>query len=232
MMALFEPELLPLVNVIDLTKQYNGAPVLEGVSFDLAEHSRTAILGPSGSGKTTLLRLLAGLELPEQGEIYMRGQVISQPGWARPPHQRGMGMVFQSPALWPHMNVAQNILFGLGNLSRSSARQRLEVVLAQCALLGLETRHPQHLSGGEARRVALARAIAPQPQILLLDEPLTNLDPDLKNTLLELLRTIASDISILVHVTHDRQEAEFLCERIWTICDRRLVADATGKGEQ
>jgi iron(III) transport system ATP-binding protein len=230
MMVLCVPEILPLINVIDLTKQYNGAPILEGVSFDLAEHSRTAILGPSGSGKTTLLRLLAGLELPEHGKIYMRGQVISQPGWARPPHQRSMGMVFQSPALWPHMTVAQNILFGLGDLSRSAACQRLEAVLAQCALLGLETRYPQHLSGGEARRVALARAIAPQPQILLLDEPLTNLDSDLRKTLLELLRTIASEVSILVHVTHDHREAEFLCERIWTIRDRQLVTGTTGKG--
>ena len=230
-MTSFDPELQPLVKVIDLSKHYNGISVLEGVNFDLTENSRIAISGPSGSGKTTVLRLLAGLELPDHGKIVMRGQVISKPGWSLPPHQRGMGMVFQNPALWPHMTVAQNILFGLGDLSRSEAHQRLEIVLNECALSGLEERFPQHLSAGESRRVALARAIAPKPRILLLDEPLVNLDLDLKTILLELIRTIISEVSILVYVTHDKEDAEFLCEEIWMIHEYQLVTGSIGRGE-
>ena len=197
-----------MIRVVELAKRFGGVPAVAGVSFHLAAQETLAILGPSGRGKTTLLRLIAGLEIPDAGEIYLDGQLASRPGWALEPHRRGIGFLFQTPTLWPHMTVAQNILFGLHRLPRLAARERLQELLRQMELANLAHRFPYQISGGEARRVSLARTLAPQPPILLMDEPLINLDPALKHRLLQLIQeTGRRQPATLLYVTHDRREA-------------------------
>lgn len=199
-----------MIEVKHVFKSLEGVPVLYDVSFELERGRILTVLGPSGSGKTTLLRIIAGLELPDQGEVWLAGGLVSRPGWGILPHLRGIGMAFQNPALWPHMTVAQNILFGLGNTTRQDRNSRLEELLASFSLQGLEKRYPYQLSGGEARRVSLARALAPKPPFLLLDEPLAHLDLQLKTTLLDLIKSIATQCLNLVYVTHDEAEARAL----------------------
>jgi len=221
-----------MISVRNLSKRYQGENALEEINFELAAGSRTAISGPSGSGKTTLLRLLAGLELPDQGEVHLDGILASRPGWTLAPHLRHIGMVFQSPALWPHMTLAENILFGIAGYAKSEAQIRLEELLASCALQGLENRYPDQISGGEARRAALARALAPHPDILLMDEPLTNLNPELKADLLALIHRATNEVVTLIYVTHERQEAEYLCQEIWALRRGKLYKNPAILEEQ
>lgn len=197
-----------MIEIQDLTKNYGLTPALVNASLKVQSGDTIVIQGPSGSGKTTLLRLIAGFELPDQGEIYIDGELVSQPGWGSPPYQRKIGMVFQRSALWPHMTVEQNLLFAMDGIARAERQTRLESLLANSNLTALAERYPEQLSGGEARRTALARALASNPRRLLLDEPLTNLDPRLKQQLLELIinQTLNQGITLL-YVTHDRQEA-------------------------
>jgi iron(III) transport system ATP-binding protein len=204
-----------MIAVASLSRWYDGVRALEDVSFEIASGAALAVVGPSGSGKTTLLRLIAGLELPDSGEVLLDGRAASRPGWALAPHRRGVGFVFQSPALWPHMTVAQNILFGLRGLPHAEARARLEALLDQTGLKGLERRYPHQISGGQARRVALARALAPRPRFLLLDEPLTNLDTRLKEEMLELILAAARHTAAtLLYVTHQMDEATRVARRV------------------
>jgi ABC-type Fe3+/spermidine/putrescine transport system ATPase subunit len=202
-----------MIHVKDLVKKFGEVIAVDNISFEVKEGDSLAIVGPSGSGKTTLLRLIAGLDLPDAGEIFINGTLMSQSGGAVPPHQRGIGFMFQTGALWPHMTVAQNILFGLHKLSGSAAAERLTELLEQTDLQGLEKRYPAELSGGQIRRVSLARTLAPKPKILLLDEPLTNVDPDLKLSLLHLVKeSIAKESSTLLFVTHDHAEGSEIAE--------------------
>jgi len=212
-----------MIEVKQLSKSFGQVRAVDEVTFDLPAGGSLVIVGPSGSGKTTLLRLIAGLEIPDRGEILINGALASQPGWAMAPHQRGIGFVFQTPCLWPHMTVAQNILFGLQNLPREVARRRLHELLEQTSLSGLEGRYPSQLSGGEARRVAVARTLAPRPRCLLMDEPLTNLDPDLRTKLLAVIKaSVEQQGSCLLYVTHDRDEAACISDRNLTLRDGRL----------
>ncbi len=197
-----------MISIRDLTKSFGEVKAVDHVSFEIQEGESLAIFGPSGSGKTTLLRLIAGLELPDEGEIYINGALMSRGGQAVPPHQRGIGFMFQTAALWPHMTIAENIFFGLHNLTKDAAFQRLDEILERVELQGLERRYPAQLSGGQSRRVALARTLAPKPKVLLMDEPLTNVDPDLKASLLRLVKETASvEGTTLLYVTHDNTEA-------------------------
>ena len=197
-----------MISVTNLGRRFAGVCALEGVSFQVADGASLAIVGPSGSGKTTLLRLIAGLEVPDEGEVWLDGQLASRSGWCLAPHRRGVGLVFQSSALWPHMTIAQNILFGLRGLPRQEAQGRLRELLVQTGLEGLERRYPHQLSGGQARRVALARTLAPAPKHLLLDEPLTNLDARLREDMLDLILAAATRSgATLLYVTHQREEA-------------------------
>ena len=212
-----------MIVVDQVTKSYGEVKAVDRVSFEIPATGSLIILGPSGSGKTTLLRLIAGLEIPDDGEIHINGALANKAGWALAPHERGLGFVFQTPALWPHMTVAQNILFGLYGIPKSEAHNRLYELLERTSLTGLERRYPHQISCGEARRVALARTLAPQPRCLLMDEPLTNVDLDLKEKLLAFIQeTVRQTKACLVYVTHDADEAEQISEHLLLLRGGRL----------
>ena len=223
---LHEKEYGPTMIVVNhVTKSYGKVRGLEEVSLELNTGETLVILGPSGSGKTTLLRLIAGLEMPDEGEIYIDDSLASRPGWTLVPHKRNIGFVFQVSALWPHMTVAQNILFGLDTLPKNTVRDRVVELLDRTGLTGLQERYPDELSGGEARRVAIARSLAPHPRYLLLDEPLINLDPELKQEMLSLIKetTLQTEAS-LIYVTHDVNEA-------WHVSSGRVLTLKSGRLE-
>ena len=212
-----------LLSIRGLSKFFGETRAVDAASFELAPGATLVIRGSSGGGKTTLLRLLAGLELPDAGEMYIHGALASRPGWVLSPYRRGMGFVFQTPALWPHLTVAGNILFGLTDLPRAERQLRLKKVLESVGLPGFEQRYPDQLSGGQARRVALARTLAPRPPCLLMDEPLVNLDEALKTEMLELIiALVARNGTALVYVTHDAAEAEQIGGRVLTMEQGRL----------
>ena len=219
-----------MIRVEQLTKTFGNHTAVDGVTRAVARQESLAVLGPSGSGKTTLLRLIAGLEKPDRGEIFIGDRVVSSPLKIVAPHKRGIGFVFQEPSLWPHLTVAQNILFGLQRLSQPEARKRLVEVLEQTNLTGFENRFPDEISGGEARRVAIARAVAPRPACLLMDEPLINLDPELKERMMGIIRDVIENSgATLIYVTHDRPEAVRISGRIIELRKGRIVGEVGGK---
>lgn len=208
-----EPGAHPLVQAVDR------------VSVALAAGSTTVIHGPSGSGKTTLLRLIAGLARPDDGEVWLNGELASAADWVMAPHHRGVGFVFQEAALWPHMTVAQNVGFGLLDQPRHEIATRVDTTLAAMGLAELGKRYPNQLSGGQARRVAMARTLVVNPGILLLDEPLTHLQPELKIELLDLIQAqVAERGMTLVYVTHNEGEAAQLGGRRMRMDAGRLEA--------
>ncbi|MFG0229597.1 ABC transporter ATP-binding protein [Achromobacter sp. 413638] len=205
------------IAVRGLRHAYNGHSVLDGVDLDVPAGTVLALLGPSGCGKSTLLKALAGLLRPQSGSIRIGGQTAFDGRRHDPPEARGLGMVFQDYALWPHMSVAQNVGFPL-EMRGVPRRERPGRVAEALALVGLEAlagRRPSELSGGQQQRVALARAIVARPRLLLFDEPLSNLDRDLRETLCAeigaLLRRLGATA---VYVTHDHQEAHALAHVI------------------
>ena len=183
------------------------------------------LLGPSGCGKTTLLRLVAGFEEPDAGEIYLIKRLVSRPGLVVPPEQRHVGMVFQDYALFPHMTVSQNIQFGLFRWPAAWRRTRLAEMLRLVGLEGLGERYPHELSGGQQQRVALARALAPAPQLLLLDEPFSNLDVHLRQQLRDEVQAILGQAGITtILVTHDQEEALSFAATLAVINQGQLVS--------
>ncbi len=209
-----------------LSVRYPGAsrPAVEGVSFGLARGDIGVLIGPSGCGKTTLLRAIAGLERASAGEIRISGQVVGGGGAHVPPEARRIGMVFQDYALFPHLDVGRNVGFGLDHLPRGERQVRVEEVLALVGLAGLARRMPHELSGGQQQRVALARALAPRPELLLLDEPFSNLDVDLRERLAHELRTILKAAgATALFVTHDQLEAFAIGDVIGVMHEGRLA---------
>ena len=197
-----------------IAKQFGNTRVLSDLNLTLGDGEIIALSGPSGCGKTTVLRLIAGLETPDQGEIYMDGRLVSRARWILPPHQRELGCVFQEPRLWPHLTVRGNIEFALAGWSRHERHERLEKVAQWTGLNALLERHPSGLSGGEARRVALARALAPRRRCVLMDEPMTNLDPSSTLELLDALRQAwREEHFALLYITHDPAEIQALDAR-------------------
>ncbi|WP_426617031.1 ABC transporter ATP-binding protein [Raoultella sp. R2A007] len=191
--------------------------VLHQIDLQIDAGSIVALLGPSGCGKSTLLRLLAGLTVPASGEIRFGDRLVAKRGWAMPPEQRDIGMVFQDYALWPHMTAAQNVAFPLRmrGVSRHDRQKRVAEALALVGLSGFAERKPSGLSGGQQQRVALARAIVAEPRVLLFDEPLSNLDSELRESLCVEMSRLLRQLGITaVYVTHDRREAELLADRI------------------
>ncbi len=210
----------------NIYKRYSAkAPwVVNDFSLDIAQGELLALLGESGSGKTTLLRILAGFEIPEKGEIVLNGQTLANDRTFVKPEKRAIGMVFQDYALFPHLTVAQNILYGLKQKKSAQSRQRLEEVLALVGLPNIGKRYPHQLSGGQQQRVALARALAPQPSVLMLDEPFSNLDEVLKDQIREDMRQIIKKSGITaILVTHDTKDALAMADRIAVMQGGRLL---------
>jgi len=210
-----------------LTKQFGEVVAVDALTLETHEGELLAVVGPSGCGKTTLLRLIAGLEVPDQGAIYLRGEMLfGEKGVFVPPHRRQVGMVFQNYALWPHMNVFENVAYPLRvrGLGRGKVRREVGKVLSLVRLEGLERRHPHQLSGGEQQRAALARALVMRPRLLLLDEPLSNLDAHLREEMRFEIKRIQRETGVtIVHVTHDQAEAMAIADRIAVMKRGRLV---------
>jgi iron(III) transport system ATP-binding protein len=198
------------VELRGLTKRYGDVAVVDDVSLTI-EHGRlVCLLGPSGCGKTTTLRLIAGFVEPSGGEILVGNQLVSSPARTVPPERRNMSMIFQSYALWPHMTVAENVSYGLElrKLDRAAIKQKLAAILATTHLSELAERYPGELSGGQQQRVALARALVVEPETLLLDEPLSNLDANLREEMRFEVRRLHDEYRYTtVYVTHDQSEA-------------------------
>ena len=216
------------LSISNVTKRFGAHHALNGVSLEVAAGEAVVILGPSGCGKTTLLRLIAGLEVPDSGEIWMSGVQVS--GARRSmvaPYKRGIGFVFQDLALWPHLTVQRNLSFVLESehTPRTTQVARVHEVLTLVRIEELSGRYPHELSGGEQQRVALARALVGQPRVLLLDEPLSSLDPELHATLRgELARLQRALCLTMVYVTHDREDATVLANRVVEMRAGRIVS--------
>jgi iron(III) transport system ATP-binding protein len=208
---------MSVLAVRGLSKRYPGAKqeAVRGVSLRVEKGEVLALVGESGSGKTTLLRMIAGLETPTAGEIEIDGRLVyGERTWV-PPERRGVGLVFQDYALFPHLTVARNVEYGLGRLGRGARRERARELLSRVGLEGLGERYPHELSGGQQQRVALARALAPEPAVVLLDEPFSNLDAALKARLRdEIGEVIRRSGATAVFVLHDSEDALALGDRI------------------
>src|SRR3954447_8840723 len=221
------------LEVTNLRKQFAiGRPAIDGVSFAVPAGEIVVLLGPSGCGKTTTLRCVAGLEHPTSGEISIAGNLVSSParGVMVPPRQRELGMVFQSYAVWPHMTVRQNVIYPLKHrkMARAEAKRKVDEVLELVGLSEYAERAVVALSGGQMQRVALARSIVYRPQLLLLDEPLSNLDAKLRLRLRDDLRIILKQTGMTaLYVTHDQAEAVVLGDRIGVMRDGKLLQIGT-----
>ena len=210
-----------MIEVQDVTKHYNGFTALDGVSLHVAAGSLTALLGPSGSGKSTLLRVIAGLESPDGGSVL----IDDDDATTVPPRRRGVGFVFQHYAAFKHMTVRSNIAFGLKVRKRPKAeiRERVDELLALVHLEGWANRYPAQLSGGQRQRMALARALAVQPRVLLLDEPFGALDAQVREELRIWLRRLHDEVHVTtVFVTHDQEEAMDVAEQVAVINEGRI----------
>lgn len=208
-----------------LCKRLGTVAAVQDLSLDVEDHEFVAFLGPSGCGKTTTLRLLAGFLRPDAGTIAVDDRVISSPDAVVPPERRRMGMVFQQYAVWPHMDVFGNVAFGLtfGKLDKGEIRERVRDVLRLVGLEGMQRRSPAQLSGGQQQRVALARALVVEPDILLLDEPLSNLDAKMRERMRLELKDLQQRTGItFVYVTHDQTEALALADRVALMHDGRV----------
>ncbi|WP_227368057.1 ABC transporter ATP-binding protein [Halomonas sp. M20] len=205
----------PLLQVDELECRYGSTVVTSHVNFSLNRGDLCCLLGPSGCGKTTLLRAIAGFEPVAEGSITLEGMTLSDSTTLVAPEKRQVGMVFQDYALFPHLSILDNVAFGLRKLPRDQRRQRVEELLELVGLTRLAKRYPHALSGGQQQRVALARALAPQPRLLLLDEPFSNLDVELRRQLSQEVRNILKKLGIsAIMVTHDQQEAFALADQV------------------
>ena len=197
---------------------YGDTTVVKGVSFSLKRGEIGSLLGPSGCGKTTLLRAIAGFENPASGLVLINGSQVNRPNHAIPAEKREIGMVFQEHALFPHLTIADNIGFGLSRWSRGDRQQRINELLEMIGLKGYGQSHPHQLSGGQQQRVALGRALAPRPKLLLLDEPFSSLDVELRTSLAKELRDILKqEQTTALLVTHDQNEAFAMADQIGVI---------------
>ncbi|EDZ43287.1 MAG: ABC transporter ATP-binding protein [Planktotalea sp.] len=211
----------PFVVLDGIAKRWNGQLGVEGISLDIPEGSFTALLGPSGCGKSTTLRLLAGLELPDEGQIFIDGKDVTTSAAS----DRNLSMVFQSYALFPHLSVAENVVFGLKvrRVPKKERQEKLHRALEITGLLGYENRKPGELSGGQRQRVALARAIVAGQRLCLMDEPLSNLDAKLRNSVRKDIKKLQRDLGItVVYVTHDQTEAMSMADTVVLMKDGHI----------
>ena len=217
---------MPGVTITGLTKRYGDVGAVAGLDLAVGPGELVALLGPSGCGKTTTLRLVAGFLAPDAGEIRVGERVLSSPTVVVPPERRRMAMIFQSYALWPHMTVAQNVAYGLrfAGAPRADRERRVEAMLQAVQLGGYGARYPGELSGGQQQRVAVARALVVEPEILLLDEPLSNLDASLREEMRFEIRRLHEQFGITtLYVTHDQAEAMVISDRVAVLRDGRVV---------
>ena len=206
-----------ILKIEDLAKSFGQTDVLKGINMEVRKNEIISVLGPSGCGKSTLLNIIAGMSSPDSGRVIMNGQVISETGKILPPEKRHMNMVFQDFALWPHMTAYDNIAYGLRQIKigKEEIKERVQELLKLLHLEGLEQRYPAELSGGQQQRVAIARAMITKPDILLMDEPLCNLDVQLRVEMRTEMAFLFRRLGTTVfHVTHDPSEAFAMADRI------------------
>jgi iron(III) transport system ATP-binding protein len=226
---------LSAVEVTGLVKKFGGVVAVDDVSFEVEDGEIVTLLGPSGCGKTTTLRCIAGLERPDAGEIRVGDTPVSssRKGVFVPPEKRNLGMVFQSYAIWPHMTVFQNISYGLEvkKMSKAKIKEKVQEAMTLTNLKGLEERYPSQLSGGQQQRVALSRSLALEPEVLLLDEPLSNLDTKLRESMRFELKELQHRLKkTAVYVTHDQTEAMVLSNRIIVMNQGKIMQIDTPSG--
>jgi len=220
---------MAFIEIQNLFKRFKKVVAVNRIQLEVNEGEMLTLLGPSGCGKTTTLRCIAGLEKPEEGDIIIDGKPMLSEGFVQPSN-RGIGMVFQNYAVWPHMKVFNNIVYGLKlqKLSRQSIQEKAQKVLELVGLGGLEDRYPGQLSGGQQQRVALARALVTNPKVLLLDEPLSNLDAKLREELRFEIKSLVRRMGITsVYVTHDQAEAMVISDRIAVMDSGNVVQIGT-----
>lgn len=218
----------PALSIVGVAKTFGERRVIDDVSFECATGSITGILGPSGGGKTTLLRLIAGFDLPTIGSISIDGTTVADAHTFIPPQERGVGIVPQEGALFPHLTVGQNIAFGLSQRRSSTSRKRVQELLEMVGLPGFENRNPGELSGGMQQRVALARALAPRPSIVLLDEPFSALDVALRDTVRDhVVEVLHAAQATALWVTHDQDEALSCADQVAVLIEGRIAQFAT-----
>ncbi|MBL8955620.1 MAG: ABC transporter ATP-binding protein [Myxococcaceae bacterium] len=215
------------VRFANVSKAYGDVQVVRDVSFEIPQGTLVTLLGPSGCGKTTTLRVLAGLELPTSGQVFIAGRDVTR----LPAHERDVAMVFQSYALFPHLRVLENVRYGLDVLGDEKATEKARAALSSVGLEGLEQRWPNELSGGQQQRVALARALVLEPKVLLFDEPLSNLDARLRRRMREEIRELQQRLKLTaVYVTHDQDEALSISDSI-IVMDKGVVVQQGGPRE-
>lgn len=206
---------MSFIRLQNVNKRYENTRAVIDLNLEIPKSAITVLLGHSGCGKTTTMRLIAGLERPESGKIWIGDQQVSGGGKWVSATQRHIGMVFQDYALFPHLTIAQNIAFGIPEQKSAQRKKRVADLLDMVGLAGIEARFPHQLSGGQQQRVALARALAPAPKVMLLDEPFSNLDASLRQTMREEVRTILHEAEVTtVFVTHDQEEALRLADEL------------------
>ena len=212
-----------MIEIRKLCKSYGSVQILSQVSVTLEDEDFAILYGTSGSGKTTFLRLLAGLEPVSGGEILFDGKIFSAPGILVPPNRRKLGFVFQEPGLWPHLKVSKNILYGCQGTS-SERKLKLDFLASECRLKSLLLKYPGQLSMGEKRRVALARALAAKPRYLFLDEAFVNLDQELRNEMIQLVKSMKKNYDLtVIYVTHEQDDLNSFSARIWNCHEMSIV---------
>ncbi len=216
---------MDLLALQHVTKRYapDQPPAVDALTLTVQQGEILSLLGPSGCGKTTTLRLIAGFEVPDSGRVVIRGETMAGPDRWIPPEERGVGVVFQDYALFPHLTVAENVSFGLQRLARSARQGRVGQILELVGLESFAGRYPHELSGGQQQRVAVARALAPAPALVLLDEPFSNLDADLRAQMRDEVEKVLRHTGTTgVFVTHDQEEALTLADRVGVLNQGRL----------
>lgn len=226
-----------ILTVRGIEKSHGGTKVLRGITLQIPRGQFVLLMGGSGSGKTTLIRLVAGLERPDAGTVMLRGAMVDNRarGMFVPPERRGLGMVFQDYALWPHLTCLENITAAIPGSSMfrsgNERKERARVLLRDVAMEGLEARYPAHLSGGQQQRVGLARALAARPDLMLLDEPLSGLDVEVRSRMRDQIRQLVRETACsALFVTHDPIDVWRLADRVLVLEGGRIIQDATPDG--